>query len=154
MVLEKYLKHIISIFLILVISFIVYSNSLKNGFVNYDDNWLVLENRKIKGLGLENLYNIFSEPTASDYLPLKELSYALDYHFWRLNPLGFHLTNVILFMINCLLVYLLTLKIFEDKALSFFSSLLFTLHPIHAEAVNWISARKDVLSGMFFFLSL
>ncbi|OGL41021.1 MAG: hypothetical protein A2043_01930 [Candidatus Schekmanbacteria bacterium GWA2_38_9] len=154
MISEKYLNHFVSICLILAISFAVYSNSLKNDFVNYDDSWLVLENKKIKAINFDNICRMFSEPTASDYLPLKELSYALDYHFWRLKPLGFHLTNVILFMINCLLVYLLTLKIFEDKALSFFSSLLFTLHPIHAEAVNWISARKDVLSGMFFFLSL
>jgi len=150
----KFVKHIAPILLLLAISFAVYSNSLKNGFVNYDDIDLVLENKKIRALNFSNIYSMFSEPTTSDYLPLKELSYALDYYIWKLNPFGFHLTNVILFMMNCLLLYLLTVKIFENEVLSLLSSILFALHPIHAEAVNWVSSRKDVLSGVFFFLSL
>src|SRR4030067_958019 len=154
MVLEKYLKHIIPVLLILALSFAVYSNSLKNGFVNYDDAWLVLENKKIKELSLESIYKIFSEATESDYLPLKEISYIIDYHFWKLNPLGFHLTNVFLFMINCLVIYFLIFRIFEDAIFSLFTSLLFALHPIHTEAVDWVSSRKDVLSGVFFFMSL
>lgn len=148
------MKHIKTIFLILVIPLIAYSNSFKNGFVDYDDTFLVIENNKIKDINLKNIYSIFSEPTSTDYLPLKELSFALDYHFWGLNPLGFHLTNIILFMINCLLVYLLILKISNNKNLSFLSSILFAIHPIHAEAVNWVASRKDVLSGVFFFLSI
>ena len=154
MVLEKYLKHIIPVLVILAVSFVVYSNSLKNDFVNYDDPGLVLENKKIKELSLESICKIFSEATESDYLPLKEISYIIDYHFWKLNPLGFHLTNVFLFMINCLVIYFLIFRIFEDAIFSLFTSLLFALHPIHAEAVDWVSSRKDVLSGAFFFMSL
>lgn len=154
MISEKYLNHFTSICLILVISFAVYSNSLKNDFVNFDDSWLVLENKKIRTIDFDSIYKMFSEPTASDYLPLKELSYAVDYYFWKFNPFGYHLTNVVLFIINCLLVYLLVFKLFKNKLFALFSCLLFALHPIHAEAVNWISSRKDLLSGAFFFLSL
>jgi len=132
---------------------IIYFNTLWNDFTNWDDDELILYNYRIQDLNLEKLKKILTTPTVTDYLPLKELSYAIDYYLWKLNPFGFHLSNVVLFVLNCLLVYLIFEFIFKDKFISFIGTIVFTVHPIHVESVAWISGRKDLLSGLFFFLS-
>ena len=143
----------IYLLLILFLAAIIYFNTLQNDFTNWDDDTLILYNYRIQDLNLEKFEKILTTPTATDYLPLKELSYALDYYFWKLDPFGFHLSNLILFVLNCLLVYLIFDFIFKDKFISFLGAIVFTVHPIHVESVAWLSGRKDLLSGLFFFLS-
>ena len=143
----------IYLLLIFFLAAIIYFNTLWNDFTNWDDDELILYNYRIQDLDLEKLKKILVTPTVTDYLPLKELSYALDYYLWGLNPFGFHLTNVIFFILNCLLVYLILDIIFIDKFISFLGAVVFAVHPIHVESVAWLSGRKDLLSGFFFFLS-
>jgi tetratricopeptide (TPR) repeat protein len=91
------------------------------------------------------------------------LSYAIDYHFWKLNPVGYHITNIFFYILTCLMVYftLLHLSInLRERAspeshgrVALFGSLLFATHPVHVEAVTWLAARKEVLQGFFFFLA-
>jgi len=86
--------------------------------------------------------------------PLQTISYALDYSLWKLNVRGYHLTNTLLHILVAVGIYLLTLILFKDNFISSVSALLFTVHPIHTEAVTYISGRADSLAGVFIFLSL
>jgi Tfp pilus assembly protein PilF len=134
--------------------FLLYANSLQNGFVFWDDPRYITENPFIRELSWNSVRQIFSIVMVENYAPLTILSYAIDYHFWGLNPRGYHITNLLLYLIDTLLVYFLASRIFRQPLFSFLTTLLFLTHPLHVEAVTWLSARKDVLSAAFFLFSL
>jgi len=90
---------------------------------------------------------------SSAYRPVQILSYALDYKFWKLNPLGYHITNVALHIVTSFVVYWLALVLFRDKALSFLTAVFFVVHPIHTGAVSYISGRADMLGATFMLLA-
>jgi tetratricopeptide (TPR) repeat protein len=77
-----------------------------------------------------------------------------DYHFWKLNPFGYHLTNVILQVLVSFLVFLFTRIILKDPRIAFATALLFALNPLHTEAVTYISGRAEMLMGFFLLSSL
>ncbi|MBI5376446.1 MAG: tetratricopeptide repeat protein [Candidatus Schekmanbacteria bacterium] len=144
----------VSLALILFVSaFLLYSSTITHELVNYDDDWLIKDNSVIRSLSLKNILKMFSGPTGTDYLPLKELSYALDYRLFENNPYGYHLTNVILYSATSVLAFLFLYQLSGKTSFSFVVSLLYVFHPIHSEVVNWASARKDCLGGLFFFAS-
>lgn len=87
------------------------------------------------------------------YRPLLYTSFSLDYLFWKENPFGYHLTNILLHAAVSLLVYLLTRRIAKSRVAAFAAGLLFAVHPVHAEAVTWISARCDLLAALFMLFS-
>jgi tetratricopeptide (TPR) repeat protein len=93
-----------------------------------------------------------SEPT-NYWRPVFSISLALDYSLWGLNPLGFHLTNVLLHTINTVLLFSLGRKL-QNTTCAVFASLLFAFHPIQAHAVNFISTRGELLAAFFTLLSL
>lgn len=134
-------------------TFLLYLNTLQNEFTNWDDLTLVVENERIKEISWKNFLDILSGPTGKDYLPLKELTYVLDYALWGLNPFGYHLINIFFYALTVVAVYLLLNHMGRDGFAAFVGTALFASHPLHVESVAWISGRKDVLSGAFFFLS-
>ncbi|MBI1912239.1 MAG: tetratricopeptide repeat protein [Deltaproteobacteria bacterium] len=142
-----------------IITFLMYLGSLRNGFVNWDDPGYILENPNLASF---NFKWIFTELFYSNWHPLTTLSYVIDFNVWGLNPFGYHLENVILHAINTFFVAVLTMRLVELKSAQkgliifagLFSGLLFGLHPLHVESVAWISERKDVLCGFFFFLTI
>jgi tetratricopeptide (TPR) repeat protein len=139
----------------------LYVNSLDNRFVQWDDPGLILTNRQIRSLEWPNIKEIFSVRKASTYQPIRVLSYALDYHFWKLNPLGYHITNMVFYFLTCVLTYFATHELLKllrgganllsNQRVAFFTALIFAVHPVHVEAVTWLSARKEVLLGAFLF---
>ncbi len=149
-------KHqiILSICLILTVTFISFSPSLENDFVNWDDDSYVTENPLIMELSWSSIKGIFSQYLMGHYHPLTLLSYALEFHFFKLNPFAYHLTNLILHLMNALLVFLMILMLKGGILTSLVVSLLFGIHPLHVESVVWISERKDVLYTFFFLGSL
>ena len=78
---------------ILLLTIVVYANSINNDFTNWDDPGLVLANPSIRSLSFKNILHIFTPRSGLTYQPVRVLSYAIDYHFWRLNPVGYHLGN-------------------------------------------------------------
>jgi tetratricopeptide (TPR) repeat protein len=83
------------------------------------------------------------------------ISYAIDYHFFKLNPFFFHLKNILFHLLNTVLVYFLIKKISQNKIyISLFTALLFGIHPMHVESVAWIAERKDVLYTFYFLIGL
>ena len=146
-----------SLFLLPLLSLLIYFPSLHHDFIS-DDRPLVVENPYIKSwkylpeMLSRDAWNI-SEPT-NYWRPVFSISLALDYSLWGLNPLGFHLTNILLHAINTVLLYLLGKRLQNSTSAGLFASLLFALHPIQAHTVNVISTRGDLLAAFFTLLSL
>jgi tetratricopeptide (TPR) repeat protein len=151
-------------FAILILISLLYFNSISNNFVNWDDPGLILKNKRIRSLEWDNIREIFTLQKSTTFQPIRVLSYAIDYHFWKLNPVGYRMTNILFYILTSIMVYLTLLhlsKQLREKAtldshwrVAIFGALLFAAHPVHVEAVTWLSARKEVLQGFFFFLAL
>jgi len=147
-------------FLISVFIAILYFNSLGNQFTNWDDG-MIYQNPSIRNLNWEGIKKIFTLEKGNTFQPIRMLSYAIDYHFWKLNPLGYHLTSIFFYFLTCMMVFLTLRQLsgnLRDRAtpdsnqrIAFFGALLFAAHPVHVEAVTWLAARKEVLQGFFFF---
>ena len=124
----------LAIILIVLITALAYANSLKNSFV-WDDIWTVVNNDSIKSWN--NFPALFSKSYLTSfgeisYRPVCTFSYFIDYFIWKLNPFGYHLTNLLLHILNAILLYFLINLIIADKNLSLLASLLFALHPVNS----------------------
>lgn len=143
--------------LILSLGLIVYSSSFGNPFI-WDDETLIIKNSYIRSW--ENLSKIFTSPLFHSsrfktffFRPLQELSYTLDFHFWQLSPVGYHLSSILLHAINAILLFFIISRITKNFPIALFSSLIFVIHPIHTQAVTYISGRADLLVGLFLLLA-
>ncbi|MFA7361857.1 MAG: tetratricopeptide repeat protein [Candidatus Kapaibacterium sp.] len=141
-------------------SFIVYFNTLNNNFV-YDDETIIVKNAD--NLNLKNIPGYFTNQGEYRYVfgalyrPLIMTSFAIDHTLFGLKPGGFHFVNIIFHTVSTIFLFLILLMFFgkyEFGILSaLLSSLIFAVHPVHTEAVSFISSRTDVLATMFFFMS-
>ncbi|MBI2840560.1 MAG: hypothetical protein HYX75_19775 [Acidobacteria bacterium] len=157
---ETDLPRNVGVVLIILLSIAAYGTSLRGGFV-WDDWTLIVENDSVKSwrtLGeilTSDFFYFGQSPLLSQkrgyYRPLVTLSYMGDYALWGLNPLGFHLTNVVLHAAaSVLLLQLLTRLLAGQPWTAVLAVALFGAHPIHTESVSWISGRTDVMAGLFF----
>jgi protein O-mannosyl-transferase len=125
------------------------------GFVNYDDSDYVTENQHVQsGLKWDSVVWAFKTGHASNWHPLTWLSHMLDCQLFGLWAGGHHLVSVGLHILNTLLLFLLLRRITGALWRSVAVAALFALHPLHVESVAWASERKDVLSALFFILTL
>ena len=141
--------------------FMIYLNSFKNDFVNWDDPGLIIRNQRIRSLDWQNIIEIFTPKKSSTFQPVRVLSYAIDYRIWKLNPIGYRITNLLFYILTCIMVFfsldMLSTNLRKGisgpshRRVALFGSLLFAAHPVHVEAVTWLAARKEVLQGFFFF---
>lgn len=139
---------------ILLVTFLVYSPALKNQFTNWDDDLYVTKNNTITSISINELGK-FSENFVGNFHPLTMVSLALDYHFFELDPFGYHLKNLLFHLLNTLLVFVFIHQLSgENKFVSLFTALLFAIHPMHVESVAWVAERKDVLYTFYFLLGL
>ncbi|MCF8338311.1 MAG: tetratricopeptide repeat protein [Bacteroidales bacterium] len=141
-------------FLILIITAVVFSNSLTNEFINLDDPQYVTQNEQVKELSIENIQKIFSSYTHGHYQPLSVLTYAVDHAFYGMNATGFRVTNLLLHLISVLLVFYFLRRITGKSFVALIVTLLFAVHPLRVESVVWISERKDVLYAVFFLAAM
>ena len=150
---ESRQKNILILAAILATTLIVYWPSLRGQFTNWDDRPLVAENPAIRSLAPANVARIFVSTNRGAYLPVRLLSYAVDYSVWGNNPFGYHLVNGLLHALNAFLVYLLVGRLFNSTGAAL-AACFFLVHPVQVESVAWISGRKEVLCGFFLLLSL
>jgi len=141
---------------IIILVAAVYGTSLNNGFV-WDDTFIIVNNPLLEKLS--NIPRFFlSEDTIEDstgyYRPVTYISFALDRAVWGVNPTGFHITNLVLHILAVLLFYTVTAALFKKERLAFVTALIFALHPIAGESVNFLSARNTLLSACLALLSL
>lgn len=144
-------------------SALAYSTSLAGDFV-FDDVKLVRDNGAIRSL--ENVPGMFARafsPSAagveeeeflSGYRPVRFASYSLDYSIGGLNPLVYHIFNVLFHIAVSFLVFLVARRIIASNLWAAAAAFLFAVHPIHAEAAAYISGRRDLLAALFFLLGL
>lgn len=146
-------RDILSLLAVVALCFLAYVNSWENEFTNWDDRQLITGNLAIRSLSPRNVWQVLSRPVHGTYLPVRVLSYAVDYAIWRLDPLGYHLTNTVLHALCCVLLYFVVKTIFGRQTVASICAALFAVHTVHVEAVTWLSARRDVLSTFFFLVS-
>lgn len=139
---------------LLVLIVLIYWNTFDNTFVNMDDLDAIVHNRYIRSLSWQNIKDIFTPGVAGAYQPVRTLSYAVDYHFWRLNPVGYHLTNILCHAVNAMLVFLIVRLLAQNLLVAGITATVFAVHPVQVEAVTWMSGRRDVLFACFVLLAL
>jgi tetratricopeptide (TPR) repeat protein len=149
---ERYQK--IVLFFILLVTALIFIPSLQHDFVNWDDTDYVLNNPSIRNLDIRSLKDMFTSFIVGNYQPLTILSFAVEYHFFQLAPQIYHLTNVILHLLNVFLVYIFLSRLTGQREAALLAAMLFGIHPLRAESVAWITERKDVLFTFFYLLSL
>jgi tetratricopeptide (TPR) repeat protein len=144
--------------LIIFLGLAVYANSLNGEFL-WDDLHLIKENIYIKDWS--NIADIFTKDTRGVsggrtyyHRPIQMLTYMVDYSLWGSNVKGYHLTNVLLHILAALGIYWLVNILFNDRALSLITGALFVVHPIHTEAVAYVSGRTDPLAAVFILLCI
>lgn len=149
--------NILACLLIAMLGFLAYSNSLGGKFV-YDDEYLVKDNAYIKSPS--RVLKVFTEDVGSGadraysfYRPVLMLTYAVDYSLWNVRPFGYHLTNTILHILAAICVFWFITVLFGNSLLSLFVASLFVVHPIHTEAVSYISGRSDPMGLIFSLLA-
>lgn len=132
-------------------AFVLYSPSLKSGFV-FDDEYVIAGDPGLRSFS--HLPGYFLRPSFSFYRPLRAASYHLDYRLWGLAPSGFHLTSILLHGL-CGLTFFLLLKILgAGFRLRAGASLIFLLHPIATEPVIYLSSRAELMGTLFALLFL
>jgi tetratricopeptide (TPR) repeat protein len=134
---------------------IAYEPLRHNEFVYYDDKTYITENPYIAGgITFNSVIWAFISTYAANWHPVTWLSHMLDYELYGYAPLGHHITNLILHIANTLLLLLLLRKMTGAIWKSAFVAAAFALHPVHVESVAWAAERKDVLSTLFWMLTL
>jgi protein O-mannosyl-transferase len=146
-----------------LLTFVVLSPTLWNGFVEWDDQINLTSNEEYRGLGSAQLKYFFTTTLMGHYIPLTWLTFGLDYVLWGMNPMGYHLTSLIIFAATAAVLYFVALRLLEKAAAlagvplrvaAVAATLFFALHPLRAESVAWATERRDVLSGLFFLLTI
>ena len=137
------------------LTWIVFGQTLRHDFINYDDNTYVYDNANITG-GLTGpaILWAFTRSHAGNWHPVTSLSHMLDCQVYGLNAGGHHFTNVLLHTLAVVLLFLFLQQTTGALWRSAFVAAVFAIHPLRVESVAWIAERKDVLSGVFFMLTV
>src|SRR6266480_6746736 len=140
---------------IVVLIWIVFGQTLGHDFVNYDDKTYVYGNPLVStGLTLHGLSRAFVDTQTNNWHPLTIISHMIDCQLYDLKAGAHHFTNVFLHTIAAVLLFFWLGKITGAFWKAAFVTALFAIHPLRVESVAWIAERKDVLSAVFFFLTL
>ena len=124
-------------------------------FISFDDNDYVTENRYVQaGITLKGVIWAISEPHAHNWHPLTWLSHMSDCQLFGLKPGRHHLVNLFFHMANTILLFFIFHRMTKGLWQSAFVAALFALHPLHVESVAWVAERKDVLSTLFWMLTM
>lgn len=153
--------------LIFLLTFLAFLPALPNGFVNWDDGYNFVDNPNYRGLGWAQLRWMFTTFHMGHYIPFTWVTLGIDYLIWGMNPFGYHLTSLLLHAAAAVLFYFVALRLLTspgpaaheslDAGTRFaaaLASLLFAIHPLRVESVAWATERRDVLSGVFYLLTI
>src|SRR2546426_1894754 len=162
---QRWVSWLIPVLIVLVTS-AAFLPALQNQFLRWDDHKNFLGNPHYRGLGWIHLRWMWTTHLGH-YIPLTWMTLGLDYVLWGMNPLGYHLTNLLLHAANAVLFYFVAFRILglglpdpgdrrqADLVLSAgFAALVFAIHPLRVESVAWVTERRDVLSGLFYLFAI
>jgi len=137
------------------ITFAVFGQTLRHDFVNFDDEDYVFGNPMVaRGLTRQGIGWAFTHVHSANWHPLTSFSHMLDCQLYGLRPGGHHLTNVLLHTAAVLALFLVLRQMTGFLWRSAFVAAVFAIHPLRVESVAWVAERKDVLSGLFFMLTI
>jgi Tfp pilus assembly protein PilF len=151
-------SHSVHIFICLGLALIVivpFYQTSQFKFIIYDDSMFILDNKNIQaGFDRSSVSWAFTTLLSSNWHPLTWISLMLDYKMYGTSAGGYHLTNVLIHLVNTLLLFLIFGRMTGGLWQSGFVAALFAVHPLHVESVAWVFERKDVLSAMFWLLTM
>src|SRR5213083_253200 len=140
---------------LIAITWLVFGQTLGHDFVDVDDHVYVYENPSItRGLSVDGVIGAFTHAHARNWHPLTTISHMLDCQLYGLKAGGHHFTNVLLHTVAVLLLFAVLRDMTGAFWRSAFVAAVFAIHPLHVESVAWVAERKDVLSAVFFMLTL
>ena len=141
--------------LLILATLLVFFQVGNHEFIEFDNDLYILDNPHVQsGLTGKSVIWAFTNTHAANWHPLTWLSHMLDYQFYGLNPRGHHLTNVFFHLANTLLLFLFLRRATGVLWQSSLVAALFAFHPLHIESVAWVAERKDVLSTLFWMLTM
>src|SRR5947199_4488797 len=155
------LQHAVIPLVIAFSTFAAFLPALQNQFVNWDDAENFLDNPHYRGLGWTHLRWMWTTHLGH-YIPLTWMTLGLDYLLWGMNPVGYHLTNLLLHAANAVVFFFVVRRLLaralpspseHGYALAVsagVAALVFAIHPLRVESVAWVTERRDVLSGLFY----
>jgi tetratricopeptide (TPR) repeat protein len=151
---SRWVSIAVCVFLALAV-WAIFSQTLRFSFVYFDDNEYVFDNPHItQGLNLKGILWAFTHVHSHNWHPLTTLTHMFDCQVYGLQPWGPHLENVLLHGMVAILLFVALRQMTGALWRSAFVAAVFAVHPLHVESVAWISERKDVLSALFFMLTL
>ncbi|MCE5266657.1 MAG: tetratricopeptide repeat protein [Planctomycetaceae bacterium] len=140
------------LFLLVAVAF---GKTTSYDFVNFDDRVCICDNAHVTGgLSLKEIGWALTNRDASTWAPLCWVSHMVDCQIYGLGAGGHHLTNVLLHAITAILLFLLLKSMTGHRWPSLLAAAIFAVHPLRVESVAWVTERRDVLSGVFFMLTL
>jgi len=146
-----------------VTTLVAFAPALWNDFVDWDDSVNVVTNKQFRGLSLANLRWMSTTLLMGHWIPVTWLTFGFDYVLWGMNPVGYHLTNVALHAADVAVLYFLALALIGRATIwpagprhfsAVVAALFYGLHPLRVESVAWVTERRDVLSTLFFLLTV
>jgi tetratricopeptide (TPR) repeat protein len=150
--------------LVAAVTLAVFAPALANDWVEWDDRINFLDNPHYRGLGWRQIVWMFTVAWNGHWTPLAWLSLGLDYVLWGLNPVGYHLVNILWHAANAALFGLiaerLLRRVWPDAEATTLrlgaaaAALFFAVHPLRVESVAWATERRDLLSGFFYLLTV
>ena len=144
----------VSLIIIVTVTALLYARALQNGMLSWDDHTHITDNKDIQSLSVHNIKAIFTSSYVRMYHPLVTLSFAIEYHFFELNPMAYHATNVLFHLANVVLVFYLVYSLSQRRETALIAACLFGIHPMHVESVAWIAERKDVVYAFFYLCAI
>ncbi len=146
---------ILTVFVLLAVGGCIYGQTLGFPFISFDDPGYVYDNPHVRqGLTRDGWHWAWTSFERSNWHPLTWLSLMLDARLYGLNAGGYHLTNLLLHLANTVLLFGWLRTATGARWPSALTAFFFVAHPLHVESVAWVTERKDVLSTLFFFLTL
>src|SRR5437867_3639339 len=151
--------------LVALLTLIAFLPALQDQFVNWDDKDNFLDNPHYRGLGWTHLRWLWTTHRGH-YIPLTWMTLGLDYLLWGVNPVGYHLTNLLLHIANAVVFFFVVRRLLaralpspseRGHALAVsagFAALVFAIHPLRVESVAWVTERRDVLSGLLYLVAI
>ena len=136
--------------LLTALTFYAIGSVVDNEFVNYDDPVYVTENAVVaKGITKAGLRWALTSIYEGNWFPITRISHMIDVSLYRLDPRGHHLNSLLIHLANTLLLFVILHSATHLIFASFLTAALFSVHPLHVEAVAWVAERKEVLSTFF-----
>jgi tetratricopeptide (TPR) repeat protein len=137
--------------LLVALTAVTYRGVLENGFV-WDDSLTVVNNHAIDSFASWERWFTSAEATStlreSNYRPVLVVSYAVDHALWGRSPAGYHATNLAIHLGVVILVFALARRLWADHAAGLWAAGIVAVHPLNAEAINYVSARSSLLSAL------